>query len=71
MLDDYRFKGPTRTITIELEEAVIETLNQMEAHSKIAKAQLLNTAVKRFISQHKDFLPTGAGPGPKLTGSPR
>jgi hypothetical protein len=57
MRDDYRLKGPLSKIQVEIEQTVAETLTAMEKHTKIPVAELANTALKRFISSHKDFLP--------------
>jgi metal-responsive CopG/Arc/MetJ family transcriptional regulator len=57
MLDDYKLKGSTEKLTIEIEKDIIETLSKMEKHVKFSKSELVNTALKRFISSHKDFLP--------------
>lgn len=57
MRDDYRIKGPVTRVEIEVEKEVAEKLKQMEAYSKIPTSELANTALKRFISSHKDFMP--------------
>jgi len=57
MLDDYKIKGTTKKIEVEVETDVAEKLMQMEGHSKLSRSELTNTALKRFISHHKDFLP--------------
>jgi hypothetical protein len=57
MLDDYKLKGPTTKIEVEVEKAVADKLIAMEKHSKMTRGELANTALKRFISHHKDFLP--------------
>ena len=57
MRDDYKLKGNLKKIEVEIEEQVVETLRAMEKHSKFSVAELANTALKRFISSHKDFLP--------------
>ncbi|MFZ9595370.1 MAG: hypothetical protein ACO3A2_04765 [Bdellovibrionia bacterium] len=57
MLDDYKLKGRTRRIEIDLEEEVAENLLKMEKHKKLSKSEIANTALKRFIVSHKDFLP--------------
>jgi len=38
-----------------------ETLRAMSDFSKFTTSELVNTALKRFMSQHKDFLPHGYG----------
>ena len=57
MKDDYKLKGPVAKIEIEVEKDVAERLILMEAYSKFTQSELANTALKRFISSHKDFLP--------------
>lgn len=63
MRDDYKMKSPTVKIEVEVEKAVAESLNSMEGFTKIKKSEIVNTAMKRFIAGHKDFLP----PEPKRT----
>ena len=57
MLDDYKLKGKIIRIEVEIEEEVAEKLIRMEKHTNLSKAEIVNTALKRFISSHKDFLP--------------
>ncbi len=57
MKDDYQLKGETKPITINLEGEVAETLKKMSAYSKLSESEIMNTAVKRFIAVHSDFLP--------------
>jgi len=57
MLDDYKLRGSKQKIEIEVESEVAEKLVLMEKHSKLSRSELTNTALKRFISHHKDFLP--------------
>ncbi len=57
MLDDYKLKGSTKKIEIEFELDSAEKLILMEKHIKLTCSEIINTALKRFISQHKDFLP--------------
>lgn len=57
MKDDYKITAATGKIEIEVEKTVIEKLQAMEKHSKFSVSELANTALKRFISSHKDFLP--------------
>ncbi len=58
MLDDYKLKGATEKVEVEIEKEVKEILSKMEKHSKLSLSEMTNTALKRFISSHKDFLPT-------------
>lgn len=57
MREDYKLVGPTAKVEIEVEKEVAEKLAAMEKHSKLTKSELTNTALKRFITAHKDFLP--------------
>lgn len=57
MRDDYKIQGEKVTITLEVEKTIAERLLKMEEFSKLTRSELANTALKRFISQHKDFLP--------------
>jgi hypothetical protein len=57
MKEDYKLKGQTAKIQVEVESEVAEKLAAMEKFSKHTVSELTNTALKRFISQHKDFLP--------------
>ena len=66
MRDDYKFNGATIKIEVQLEQDVAERLALMEKHMKIGKSELANVALKRFISQHKDFLPVGISSSPTM-----
>ena len=57
MKDDYRLKGESEPVTINLEVEVAETLKKMSAYSKLTESEIVNTAVKRFIAVHSDFQP--------------
>jgi hypothetical protein len=69
MLDQYKLKGQTRKIEIEIEKGVAEKLQIMEVYAKISASEIANTALKRFISAHKDFLPPT--PDPFRQGAPK
>lgn len=58
MRDDYKLIGKTARLEVEVEKEVEEKLRDMEKHSKLTKSEITNTALKRFISSHKDFLPS-------------
>ncbi len=60
MRDDYQLKGAKAKLEIEVEAAVAEALTAMEKYSKLSRSELTNTALKRFIAAHKDFLPPEA-----------
>lgn len=57
MLENYKITKPKDWFQAEIEKEVIETLQAMESHTKLSISELANTALKRFISAHKDFLP--------------
>lgn len=57
MLDEYKIKGATKKIEAEIEAKVADQLAKMEQFIKISRSEIMNTALKRFISSHKDFLP--------------
>lgn len=58
MRDDYKIVKPTGPISLQIESEVIEVLKAMESHTKITVSELANTALRRFISAHKDFMPS-------------
>jgi len=58
MLDDYKITKPTGSITLQIENQVIEMLQSMEKYKKFTVSELANTALRRFIGAHKDFLPS-------------
>jgi hypothetical protein len=57
MRDDYKIKGPTVKKDCEVEERVAQNLEKMSQYTKLSESELINTALKRFITTHKDFLP--------------
>ena len=57
MKDDYVLKGQTIQVTIKLEQEVADTLKKMSEYTKYGESELINTAIKRFIAVHSDFLP--------------
>jgi len=57
MKDDYVLKGKTLPVTIQLEQEVAETLKKMSEYTRYGESELINTAIKRFIAVHSDFLP--------------
>lgn len=60
MKEDYALKGSTVQLTVTLEKEVAETLKTMTEVTKFKESELVNTAVKRFIATHSDFLPKKA-----------
>jgi hypothetical protein len=57
MKEDYALKGESAKVEVILEKDVIETLKKMADYTKFSESEMVNTAVKRFISTHSDFLP--------------
>lgn len=47
----------TTKIELDLEAKLVEQLKVMEGYTKISKSELVATALKRFISAHKDYFP--------------
>ena len=58
MKDDYKLQGSTAKIEAEVEKAVAEQIQVMAKYTKHSASELVNTALKRFISQHKDIFPS-------------
>ena len=50
---------PTAKVELEIEKKLVDQLATMETHTKIPKGELVSTALKRFISAHKDYFPDG------------
>lgn len=50
-------KGQLVKAEFELEKTIVDQLKAMESHTKISQSELVTTALKRFISQHKDYFP--------------
>ncbi len=57
MKEDYPHKGKTVEVKVTLEVEVAETLKKMSVYAKHSESEMINTAVKRFIEVHSDFLP--------------
>jgi hypothetical protein len=57
MRDDYKLKGATLNLQIEVEKDVADRLRAMEKHVGLTVSELANTAMKRFITHHSDFMP--------------
>jgi hypothetical protein len=57
MRDEYQITGPTKKVEIEIEIETAEKLAKMEDFTKLTQSEMINTALKRFVSQHKDFFP--------------
>lgn len=57
MKNQYKILAETAKTELTIELSLIETLKQMEAYTQFTVSELANTAIKRFVSHHKDFLP--------------
>ena len=57
MKEDYPLKNETISMTLKLEKDVADTLKKMSEYVKLSESEMVNTAVKRFIATHSDFLP--------------
>jgi hypothetical protein len=57
MKEDYKINGERKKISLEFEIQVAEILSKMALYTHLSESEIANTAIKRFISQHKDFLP--------------
>ena len=57
MREDYKIKTDVAKLEVEVEKTVVENLLKMEKYSKFSRSELTNTALKRFISSHNDFMP--------------
>jgi len=57
MRDDYKISGKTAKLSADVEKTVIEDIKTMSEFIKLTSSEIVNTALKRFISNHKDFFP--------------
>jgi hypothetical protein len=57
MRDDYKLRGSMADLQVAIEKDVVERLRAMEKFTGLTVAELTNTALKRFITHHSDFLP--------------
>ena len=48
-----------KKIEINFEQQVADQLSVMSKHKEQDISQIVNKAVKKFISQHKDYFPNG------------
>jgi hypothetical protein len=46
-------------LEVTLEKQVVEALRAMHSQTNISQNELVNTALKRFIATHSDYLPRG------------
>ncbi len=65
MRDDYKLTGTTAKLTAEVEKDLFEKIHAMAEYTQLSISELTNTALKRFVSGHKDFLPPSQ-PKPEL-----
>jgi hypothetical protein len=45
------------SIQVQVESEVAEFLKVMSQHTKIPEGEIVNTALRRFISAHNDYFP--------------
>jgi hypothetical protein len=57
MKDDYKLAGPSTKLSTDIEKGIFDTIVAMADYTGISISELTNTALKRFVSGHKDFLP--------------
>ena len=57
MKNEYDLQGKTEKLEVEVEEKVAHQLQEMADYMKFSSSEIVNTALKRFIANHKDFLP--------------
>ena len=57
MRDDYKLKGSTTDLKLQVEADVAKVLADMEKYTGYTVSELANTAIKNFITRHSDFLP--------------
>ena len=48
------------TIQVAVEKSVAEAIKMMSQHMKVQEGELVNTALRRFIATHNDYLPKSA-----------
>jgi antitoxin component of RelBE/YafQ-DinJ toxin-antitoxin module len=63
MLDGYKIEKPTDKLQTEVEKSIVQAITAMSEYMKLTPSELVNTALKRFIVAHKDFLPPNYGRG--------
>jgi hypothetical protein len=59
MRDDYKLKGATVRMEFNVEKDVAEKMAAMEKYTGLSASEIGNTALKRFITHHSDFMPAG------------
>lgn len=59
--DDKKSASSLAKVELEIESDLAEKLKVMESHTQISQSELVSTALKRFISQHKDYFPEDYG----------
>lgn len=45
------------TIQVSVEKEVAELLKAMSEHTKIPESEMVNTAMRRYIATHSDYIP--------------
>lgn len=44
-------------VVVEIDEKVADCLRVMEQHAHIPQSKIVETALRRYIATHKDYLP--------------
>lgn len=57
MKDDYKFLEESVSLQIKIEKSVGKKLDDMTSYTGISVDEIINTSLKRFIANHKDFMP--------------
>ena len=57
MRDDYKLSGPTGKLSADIEKEIYDAITAMSEHTKLSVSELTNTALKRFVIAHSDFMP--------------
>ena len=50
------------TVQVTVERYVADALKTMSLHMKISEGDIVNTAMRRFMSTHSDFFPDKKAP---------
>jgi predicted transcriptional regulator len=57
MKEDFPLKGEAVEVKFKIEKDLAEKLKKMSEFSKYSESEIANTAIKRFVATHSDFLP--------------
>jgi hypothetical protein len=65
MLDEYKLNGKTVKVEAELEADIADKLSLMSQYMGFGASEIINTALKRFVAVHSDFMPPAGTLTPK------